>query len=79
MAPACLTAAAYSSRSDTVAVCAGVTVKDSSSGAMMTWASFISEVRVEFTVAVSFLMESSLTVVTGSQGAAGEEGTDEGR
>ena len=33
----------------------------------MTWASFISEVRVEFTVAVSFLMESSLTVVTGSR------------
>ena len=32
----------------------------------MTCASFISEVRVELTVAASFLMESSETVVTGS-------------
>ena len=32
----------------------------------MTCASFISEVRVEFAVAASFLIESSETVVTGS-------------
>ena len=62
---ACLTAAAISSEETPFPFCEGVTVNDSPSCAMMTCASFISEVRVELTVAASFLMESSLTVVTG--------------
>ena len=64
--PACLTAEATSSVDTPLPFCAGVTVKDSPSSATITEASFISEVRVEFAVAASFLMDSSLTVRTGS-------------
>ena len=66
VAPACLTAEATSSVDTPFPFCAGVKVKDSPSSATTTAASFISEVRVEFAVAASFLMDSSLTVTTGS-------------